>query len=392
MSQLPSRRSCLGLLPLGLLHLGLVCSCPAWAQPLDGGTGRLQAQALGKVIGLQGPAPALPSPNTDSAPLVAQLLAGPLTADAAVRIALLNNPAFQVALGRAGLGVTDLQAADNLAKQQAQRDITVLSSRTLKAWVLAVATAQQAQTQRDARDTAQTTDALARRMVQVGNLSKLNQAMLQARVSEATVAQARAEQVAFGAREQLAVLLGLWGAQTQFELPLALPDLPPAPDALETFEAQAVQARVDLDVARQEWDNKRRPATVPGDLWDAMGDAAQVRALAIQVRSQARQVVFAYRSSYDIAQHYQTEVLPLRKFIHDELTLRYNGMLTSIFDVLADSQTQTQAQSAAVAAQRDFWMAHADLQALRAGAPLDALGINTAAGEAPSPTPSSAAH
>jgi hypothetical protein len=52
--------------------------------------------------------------------------------------------------------------------------------------------------------------------------------------------------------------------------------------------------------------------------------------------------------------------------------LRYNGMLTSLFDALADSQTQTLAANATVAAQRDFWLAHADLQAVLAGAPLAA--------------------
>jgi outer membrane protein TolC len=98
--------------------------------------------------------------------------------------------------------------------------------------------------------------------------------------------------------------------------------------------------------------------------------------VAVKVRSQAREAYFNYRSAFDIAQHMQTEVLPTRKFINDELLLRYNGMLTSVFDVLADSQTQTQTMQAAVSAQRDFWLAHADLQAVLAGAPLDALGTN----------------
>jgi hypothetical protein len=68
-------------------------------------------------------------------------------------------------------------------------------------------------------------------------------------------------------------------------------------------------------------------------------------------------------------------------------------MLTSIFDVLADSQAQSQTLNTATLAARDFWLAQADLQALLAGAPLEMLGTSTgpAANDA-SPAASSAGH
>ena len=128
------------------------------------------------------------------------------------------------------------------------------------------------------------------------------------------------------------------------------------------------------------------------DLWDAMADAARVRALAVKVRSQAREAYFNYRSTFDMAQHLQTEVLPLRKYINDELLLRYNGMLTSVFDVLADSQQQTLSANAALLAQRDFWLAHTDLQAVLAGAPREALGTNAASEASNSAGPGPAGH
>ena len=142
---------------------------------------------------------------------------------------------------------------------------------------------------------------------------------------------------------------------------------------------------------RQTWYRKQQ-ASVPDSadaLWDALGDAARVRAQAVQLRSQARLAYHRYRSSWDIAHHLESAVLPLRQFIHDEQVLRYNGMLTSLFDVLADSQTRTLAAHATVQAQRDFWLAHTRLQALLAGAPLDALGGDggDSPGEARTPTP-----
>ena len=116
--------------------------------------------------------------------------------------------------------------------------------------------------------------------------------------------------------------------------------------------------------------------------------AASVRSTAVKLRSQAREVYFAYRTAFDIARHLQVEVLPLRTFVHDELVLRYNGMLTSIFDVLVDSQARTLTSQAAVMAHRDFWLAHADLQALLAGAPMD--GLKSAAGESAVAAPGAA--
>ena len=54
--------------------------------------------------------------------------------------------------------------------------------------------------------------------------------------------------------------------------------------------------------------------------------------------------------------------MPLRRFISDETTLRYNGMLASVWDLLAEARASTQAVADAIDAQRDFWLAETDLQ------------------------------
>lgn len=365
----------------------LLGSSLAWAALPDGGIDTLQARVAGKTLGTEGPSVLLPRPAADASSAVAALLGAPLTADAAVRIALLNNPALQATLASEGLSLTDAASAGHPAKLRAQQAVSVFSAQAYKAWVQAVAAQRGAQLLRDAKTTAEASGELMRRMVQAGNVSKLAQAQSQATLSDAALTLARAEQAAFVAREKLTVVLGLWGAQTQFTLPRTLPTLPTQALELPDVEARALQARTDLQVERLQWQRKQQ-GTVPDSadaLWDAMGDAARVRAQAVQLRSQARSAYHRYRSQWDIAQHLQQEVLPLRQFIHDEQVLRYNGMLTSLFDVLADSRTQTLAHHASLQAQRDFWLAHADLQALLAGAPLNAVGSDAAAGDGDTP-------
>jgi outer membrane protein TolC len=356
-----------------LLCLSMACSAGAsLAAPPDAGVAGLQTSMHNRVVGVAPGEVLLPHPALDATAQVNALLQTPLSADAAVRIAVLNNPDLQLALGAAGLSITDALGADSPAKFQARQAMTVLSAQAYKAWISAVAAEQSARLWQDAKDTLQTTGELTRRMAQVGNVAKLTQARAQLALSEAAINLARARTFAFAARENLIVTLGLWGAQTQFQLPADLPALPENARDIPNVEALALQARTDLELARSQWQRKQA-TTVPTDangLWEAFGDAAKVRGSAVRVRSQARDAYMAYRTAFDIARHWQTEVLPLRGFVHDEMVLRYNGMLTSLFDVLADSEARTQATNAAVAAQRDFWLADADLQALLAGAPI----------------------
>ena len=366
----------------------------AIAAPADGGVSDLQNSLAGKVLGVDAAPVRIARAGVDGGPAVAALLEGPLGANAAVRIALLNTPELQVTLGSESTAISDLTRNEAPAKLRIRQTLTTLSAITLKAWIQAVASAQSVEFLREAKTTAHTRNELARRMVRVGNLSPLAQAQHQAALSDAALALARAQQEAFSAREKLIQLLGLWGEQTRFALPAALPALPEQVQDMPDVEARALAARADLAVARTQWDFKQR-SSMPGtadDLWDAMADAARIRALAVKVRSQAREAYFNYRSTFDMAQHLQTEVLPLRKYINDELLLRYNGMLTSVFDVLADSQQQTLSANAALLAQRDFWLAHTDLQAVLAGAPREALGTNAASEASNSAGPGPAGH
>jgi outer membrane protein TolC len=378
-------------MPIRLLTFGLVTALAGCASVVpDGGIQALQKRSAGKIVGLSAEAdsPWLARAGVDPAPAVAQLLEGPLSAENAVRIALLNNPDLQTTLGSDGINITDLAPPNTPVQRRVTVQITRLSLETRKAWLTAVASAQTVEALSRLKDTAEASGELARRMKQAGNWSRLQQARQQVFVVEAASELVRAKEASFRAREKLVVLLGLWGAQAQFTLAAQLPALPAQARELPDVETQAMQAHEEIQLARQEWQRqeKERRITQPKQRWDALHDAAQLHALAVQARSQAREAYQRYRSRHELALYLETELLPLRQLISDEMLLRYNGMLSSVFDVLADARAQSQAASSAIAARRDFWLAEADLQAVLAGGSPLTLGEGAA-----SPATSSAA-
>jgi multidrug efflux system outer membrane protein len=354
-----------------LLSLGLVAALGGCASVAsDGGVTSLQ-QRMASLPASSDSALPMARPGQDNSAEIAQLLKGPLSADAAVRVARLNNPGLQVALGSEGVNISDRARTQHPAKLRASQQITRLSTETRKAWLNAVGAAQTVVALRQAQDAAEVSGDMARRLTQAGNWSRLQQARQQVALVEAASEVVHAQQAAFRAREKLVVLLGLWGTAAQFELPTQLPALPAQPRELADVESRALQAREDIRIATLLWQRKEaeRRLTQPGELWEAMHDAARLRESAIQVRSQARETYQRWRSHYELAKRLQDELLPLRQFISDEMLLRYNGMLSSVFDVLADTRAQALATHSAIQATRDFWLADADLQSLLAGAP-----------------------
>ncbi len=297
-----------------------------------------------------------------------------------------------------------------LAKLQAAQALIGHAADTRKAWFNAVAAQQTVNYLRDAKEAAEAGAELARRMAQVGNWSRLQQAREQATLADIAAQLARAQQSAVSAREKLTRLMGLWGAQAQYTLPERLPDLPKSLPERTELEAQALRERLDVRAARDEarfvadslgftrvtgaidvlelgWQRNTTFDHASGHKETARGPeielrlplfdwgqgrgaraeatyrqaAAKVGAVAVQARSEARESWHAWRTSYDLARHYRDEVVPLRQFINEETVLRYNGMLASVWDLLAQARQQVAAVNGAIAAQRDFWIADTDL-------------------------------
>ena len=300
---------------------------------------------------------------------------------------------------------------------QLSMDVVEQISTVRQAWVKAVA-AQEAQAYaQQVQEAASIGAELARRMQVAGNISKLQAARQQLWYAQATAQLGQARDQAQSAREALVRALGLDSVQAQnLRLAARLPDLPGAPRVYDQTMAQAWQTRLDLRMARAAWDGAQAARSL--GQWTSRGDveiglhhvleedphgsnvrrgleleialplfddgslrragldarslalAQQVQATDRRAASQLRESYAHYRSTYEIARQYRDELLPLRKTMSEETLLRYNGMLVSVFDLLVDAQEQIALVRAALAAQQQFWLADAALQAALVGKPL----------------------
>ena len=286
-----------------------------------------------------------------------------------------------------------------------------IAGQTRRAHIEAVAALQGLDYARQVNQSAQASAELTGRMAQVGNYSQLDLARAQAFYAETTAAVGRALQRTVATREKLTRLMGLWGKNTTFLLPSRLPDLPAAPAMRDDVEQLAMRDRLDIQAAKIDAaqtaaalglakttrfinvldlgyvsnSDAGKPAArgyaisleLPLFDWGTsrvaraeaiyMQSVHKVAQTAIDARSEARESYLGYRNAYDLAQHYRDEVIPLRKKVSDETLLRYNGMLVSVFELLADSREQAAAVNSYIDALKAFWLAQADLEAAFGG-------------------------
>jgi outer membrane protein TolC len=383
------------------------------------------------------------------------LLRRSLTVDTAVQIALLNNRGLQasyneLALAEADLvgnslppnptfsisrisgdGATEIERQvvgdilalatlpfrSEIARQRFQKAQLRAAEETLRlaadvrrAYYRAVAANELVGLLTDAKSTAESTAQLAEKLGQTGALNKLDQAREQVFYAEATAELATIRQDATSSRERLIRLLGLWDGDVGIHLPQRLPILPHRPLSLPRIEVDAVEHRIDLQIARIELgalaksldlteasrfvtmldvagiDRKTRDPDTPPfrergfdvQFQIPIFDGGEVRVRqaaetynqafnlltekAVNVRSEARDAFRVYRSTYDIAGHYQREVLPLRKIISDEMQLRFSSMQVDVFALLTEARQRIASLRAAIEAKRDFWLAQSELQ------------------------------
>ncbi len=300
------------------------------------------------------------------------------------------------------------------AKSRAAAEAMRLALDARRGYFTAIAAQEAVRYMEQVKSAAEASAELGRRMAAAGNWSKLNQQREQAFYAETTAQLARVKQARVASRERLSRLLGLWGDDLGFVLPDRLPDLPKAAREPGDLEAQALVQRLDVQAARRDTEalaeslglskvsrfvnllelgaihNTDSPKPAQRG-WEVelripifdFGGARVARAehvyqqsvnrladTAIRARSEVRESYAAYRTAFDLARHYRDEVVPLRKRISEEMLLRYNGMLSSVFELLADARDSVGSVNAYIEALRDFWLAESDLQAaLTAGSP-----------------------
>src|SRR6266851_4758403 len=102
----------------------------------------------------------------------------------------------------------------------------------------------------DTKSTAESTAQLALKLGQTGSLNKLDQAREQVFYAETAADLAALRQDAASSRERLIRLLGLWDGDLGFRLPQKLAAPPRLPLSLPGIEVDAVEHRIDLQIAR----------------------------------------------------------------------------------------------------------------------------------------------
>ena len=265
------------------------------------------------------------------------------------------------------------------------------------------------------QSSAQAATELSKELGEAGTMNKLDQARNLVFFAELTAQLAQARQLASTERERLTRVMGLWGPDSAFKLPTSLPRVPARPNAQPDVERAAVARRLDLQIARMEvqalstsfdltnatrfvsvldLSGIKKRVKVTNDegvvevekergievelqipIFDLgtskvrqaeesyMQAVNRLAAKAVNVRSEARDAYRTYRAAYDIARHYQREVLPLRKIISDETLLRYNAMQVDVFTLLTEARSRIAATTAAIEAERAFWLAAINLGA-----------------------------
>lgn len=389
--------------------------------------------------------------DTAVAARMTALLQVPLSVDAAVQVALLNNRLLQAEYEELGVAQADLVQAGLLrnpsfgwsrqeggsiaktnwgleldflglllaapkqrfegirfehAKLRVSQAVLRHALETRKAWYEALAAEQSAGFMAQVAELAVAEEALGERQRKAGNLSRRDALRQSAFAAETTVALARERETAYAARERLNRLMGVWGANADWKLPVRLPELPTAAPVFEGIESYGLRQRLDVQMAQKEAEalaaglkltrstrfinvfdlgvetekstgEKRitgpalklelpvfdqEQARISKQEAQYRQSEARLYALAVEARSEMRESYQRSVTAYAMAKQQRDVLVPLRRQIVEQSTLHYNGMLIGVYELLADARAQIDVVQDHIASTRDFWLALADLQ------------------------------
>jgi outer membrane protein, heavy metal efflux system len=247
---------------------------------------------------------------------------------------------------------------------------------------------------------------LAQRQHEAGNIADLALAQQQAAYDQSRLDVAAAEAEILRNRERLNRQLGLWGIDTGWKISGALPEVPSSEVSMSGLERLALSQRLDLQAdyvevtsqaknlglakdfrllgaldfgieSERETDSQIRtgpsfaielPIFNQGQARIARGEAAlrqaqdKFEALAIDVRSQIRELRDELVSKRTIAQFYHDELLPVRRRILNESLLNYNAMAIGNYELFATKAEEARTEHEYIEAVRDYWIARAELE------------------------------
>src|SRR5438128_8403156 len=399
---------------------------------------------------------------------VSFLLSRPLTADSAVQIALLNNHNLQATYEDLGIAQADLVEAGLLrnpiftferrlpgqaleadllkefidilllplrkriaaaqfeaAKLRVGHEILNLAGEVRAAFYEHQGDQQLVDLRKTVAEATERSAETALRMQQAGNLKNLDLATEQASHAQAKIELAKAQSEATQSREKLNKLMGAFGDQTNWTVASRLPELPSDEVSASQLESRAIQQRLDLAAARQEFIAQARSlgiaradailqqaefgahyereisgeyavgpsVNVPIPIFN-QGQAAVARssaklrqseqrylALAADIRSDVRAARDKMLLSRRQVEYFKSTALPTRTRVTEESQLEYNAMQIGPFQLLQAKQEEVKTGADSVEALRDYWVARAELEKAVGGSltgkPMPALSATT---------------
>src|SRR5438445_5048622 len=380
---------------------------------------------------------------------VTSLLSRPLTPDSAVQVALLNNHNLQATYEELGIAQADLVEAGLLrnpiftferrlpgqaleadllkefidilllplrkrvaaaqfeaAKLRVGHEILNVAAEVRAAFYEHQGDQQLVDLRKTVAEATERSAETALHLHEAGNLKNLDLATEQASHAQAKIELAKAQSEATQSREKLNKLMGAFGEQTNWTVASRLPDLPGEEVSISQLESRAIQQRLDLAAARQEFIAQARSlgiaradailqqteigghyereisgeyavgpsVNVPIPIFN-QGQAAGARssaklrqseqrylALAADVRSDVRRARDKMLLSRRQVEYFKSTALPTRTRVTEESQLEYNAMQIGPFQLLQAKQEEVKTGAESVEALRDYWVARAELE------------------------------
>jgi cobalt-zinc-cadmium efflux system outer membrane protein len=369
---------------------------------------------------------------------VRRLLRKPLTIDAAVQIALLNNRSLQATFEEIGLSAADVLEAATIPNPRFDLAVRFpdkpplgtyidygaaidflsiimiplkkrVAKDRLESAALRVAddTLELVSQVKCAFYSLQASQQILKRFELIaGNIKDLTLAQQQASYSRSRLDVATTEAEIRRNREKLNRLFGLWGADIEWQIAGELPEVPGSDLPLTGLERLAISQRFDLQTdylrvrshaedlgltkafrllgaldfgveSERETDSQTRtgprfaielPIFNQGQARIARGEAAlrqaqdKFEALAIDVRSQIRELRDELISKRETARFYRDELLPGQRRILSESLMNYNAMEIGNFELFTTKAEEARTEREYLEAVRDYWITQAELE------------------------------
>src|SRR5256884_6435945 len=381
---------------------------------------------------------------------VASLLSRPLTAGSAVQVALLNNHKLQATYEELGIAQANLVEAGLLrnpiftferrfpgqalemdvlkefidilllplhkriaaaqfeaAKLRVGHEILKTAAEVRAAFYEHQGDEQLVDLRKTVAEATERSAETALRMQQAGNLKNLDLATEQASHAQAKIELSKAQSEAVQTREKLNKLMSAFGAQTNWTVASRLPELPGGEVSTSQLESRAIQQRLDLAAARQQFIAEARArgiaraeailekaefgahyeheiegsvhsigpsVNVPIPIFN-QGQPAVARSsaklrqaeqrylgLAADIRSDGRAARDKMLLSGRQGENFKSTRRPTRPRWTEQSQLEYNAMQIGPFQLLQAKQEEVKTGAESVEALRDYWVARAELE------------------------------